>query len=136
MASSVPVAASRDCATTSAFDWPSSSPARARPTEKISKAVPSTSVSITKATSTSISVNPFSFTNRNPPRQPIDIDQVLYLPRRNRDAPARGAAVRIEANRAALVARDLGLRGVELEIDAVAQLVGLGFSGGGVLARL
>src|SRR5258708_21431917 len=111
---------------------------RARPAEKSSNAVDMTRASSTKATTTSISVKPFCFLfiDRHPPGEPVDVHQVLALAGGHRDAPAGGAAVGIEADRAALRAGDLGLRGVELELDGLRNAVDLLLAAGDLLARL
>src|SRR3954470_6153085 len=126
-----PAAASCDCAMTMARDWSSSSPARLKPEAKISKPVESTSASSTKATTISTSVNPASrrrgcairlVIDRHPPGDPVHVHEILALAGGHRDPPAGRAAVGIEADRAYALARDFGLRGVELEIHARRQL--------------
>src|SRR5688500_11588764 len=118
----------RDCAIASACVRSSRSTARRMPVVKTSKPVESTIASSTKATTTSINVNPTSrlaergrpregggpnfrlVGNRDPSREPVHVDLVLALARRHGDAPAGGAAVGIEADRALALAHRLGLR--------------------------
>src|SRR2546423_12820865 len=108
------------------------------PLEKISIPVAKMSASSVKATTTSMRVKPRerSVRNRNPPGEPIHIDEILALGDRDRDAPAGRAAVGIETDRAAPLALHLGLRGRELEFDALGKLVRLGFAGHGEFARV
>src|SRR6185437_9887253 len=122
--SSIPASVRAERATSSARERSSRPPARESPCEKISNPVESTSARRTNATTTSISVNPadLALFNRHPSGEPVDVDEVLALARRHRDPPAGGAAVRIEADAAAMLARDLAFRGIELELDAVGEL--------------
>src|SRR5690242_19070769 len=98
----MPATAWSERATSSAPERSSSAPARASPPEKISKPTENTRASSAKATTTSIRVNPasrkrgrpgagrgliVSILNRDPPGQPVDVDQELALARRDRDAP-------------------------------------------------
>src|SRR6185312_558246 len=124
--SSMPASASAERATSSARERSSSIPARASPWEKISKPVDITRARSTKATTTSMRVNPASrlaLINRDPPGEPIDVDEILALARRNGDAPARGAAVGVEPDSAAALAGHLASGG--LELDALRKLARL-----------
>src|SRR5437868_12269623 len=98
------------------------------PLEKISSPVANTSASSVNATTTSIRVNPRSVRNRHPPGEPVDVDEILALTERDRDAAAGGAAVGIEADGRALVALDFRLRGEKLELEPLGQLVRLRFA--------
>src|SRR5579862_6695486 len=137
IACSTPADAICDWAIISACERSSNCPARARPAEKTSKASVSTTASSTKATTTSISVKPRClFIDRHPPREPVDVHEVLALAGLHGDASSGGAAVRIEADRAAVLAHHLGLGRVELEVDVLRQLVRVLLAGRDVLARL
>src|SRR5687767_9290128 len=138
----MPAAAMRDCAIASACVRSSRSTARRMPVVKSSKPVASTIESSTKATTTSMSVNPTSrlaeggrpgegggpilrlVGNRDPSREPVHVDLVFALTRRDGYAPAGGAAVGIEADRALALAHGLGLRGVELELQVLGKGAG------------
>src|SRR5688572_25811071 len=108
--------ANRDCAMARACERSSRSIARRMPAVKSSNPVASTIESSRNATTTSTSVKPAprlaergrprqgggpSFplvANGHPPREPVHVHEVLSFAGGQGDAPARGAAVRIEAD--------------------------------------
>src|SRR6266851_4524630 len=70
---------------------------------------------------TRIRADSFSFEDRHPAGQPVDVDIVLALTRGEGDAPAIRAAVGEKADGADLVVQQVALRRVELEVELLGQ---------------
>src|SRR5260370_20886415 len=64
-----------------------------------------------------------SFQNRYATGKPIDIDVVLALARRQRDAAAIRSAIREKTDRADFFSHEIALRGVQLDIELLGQPV-------------
>src|SRR5207244_7951668 len=64
-----------------------------------------------------------SFQNRDATGKPIDIDVVLALARRERDASAVGTAIREKTDRADFFSDEIALRSVQLDVELLGQLV-------------
>src|SRR5947209_3921502 len=110
------------------------------PEKRPNSAVP-TSDRITKATRTSSTENPraaarrrgearrgASVKNRDAPGEPVNVDLILALSRRDGETPAVRSAIRKETNRADLLARDVALRGEELQLGLLRQRMRVGLA--------